>query len=161
MRPRTRTDAGTRKTTIAHPYIMRAKSCSHNLPFMVAARLKNQTPCSLPRMVVEFLRRSGTKPAGQHRHRQLRKHHKDNRDKTCIRNKCRAKTSRILQLEATRSRAKRFCKRLSPSTTCTHTFQRTPSVQFANRVNHKIPKPAPRCMANQTIYPNLKSSVMP
>ena len=157
------TDDGTRITTIARVQLLRAMLCvPHLLPPMVAARLKNQAPCCLPRMVVEFPSDSGTKSAGQHRHRQLRNHNKHNHKGMKVEDKCRTPTQTPLLPEATRGQKPKPIKtRSGPRTIRSHTSQRTPSVRFANRVNHRIPKLAPRCMANQTIYPNLSASVIP
>ena len=159
----TSTEDGTRSSTTARVQLCRTMLFAlRRRLHMVTARLKSQTTRQPPQMVVVYPSESEPKSAGQHRHPQLCNHHKTNHQGMRVEDKCRTLTQTPLQPEATRGKKETPIKtRSSPSTIHSHTSQRTPSVQFANRVNHKIPKPAPRCMANQMIYPNLRASVMP
>ena len=157
------TDDGTRSSTTACVQLCRTILFAlRRWLHMVTARLKSQTPRQPPQMVVVHPSRSEPNPAGQHHHHQLCSHNKTSHQGMIVEDKCRTLTQTHLQPEETRGlKTKPIKIRSSPCTIPSRTSQRTLSVRFANRVNLRTPRHAPRCMANQMTYPNLKASVMP
>ena len=159
----TSTDDGTRSPTTARVQLCRAMLFAlRRRLHMVTARLKSQTTRQPPQMVVVHPSESEPKPAGQHHQPRLCNHNKTNHQGMRVEDKCRTLTQTPLQPEATRGKkAKPIKTRSSPSTIHSHTSQRTPSVQSADRESLNEAPAGSKSMANPTTTLNPRHSETP